>query len=55
VTAADFEVEQLVQDQMDKCQFTLSQQEALCDSENSSCVELSKPAGITDNVELSLY
>ncbi|XP_028177243.1 spondin-1-like isoform X2 [Ostrinia furnacalis] len=36
-TGVDPEVERQVQDQMEKCQFTLSQQEALCDGEDTSC------------------
>ncbi|CAG9791884.1 unnamed protein product [Diatraea saccharalis] len=42
-TSADPEIEELVQDQLNKCQFTLSQQEALCDGDDVSCVDVEKP------------
>ncbi|KAL0839460.1 hypothetical protein ABMA28_016170 [Loxostege sticticalis] len=38
-TGVDPDIESQVQDQLEKCQFTLSQQEALCDGEDTSCLD----------------
>ncbi|RVE48406.1 hypothetical protein evm_006967, partial [Chilo suppressalis] len=38
----DPEIEKLVQEQIDKCQFTLSLQEALCDGDDNLCVDTEK-------------
>ncbi|XP_045763791.1 spondin-1-like isoform X5 [Maniola jurtina] len=37
VTSDDPKIESLVQEHLDRCQFTLTQQEALCDGEDSNC------------------
>lgn len=37
MTSADVDLEAKVQDQLDKCQFTLTQQEALCDGASRDC------------------
>ncbi|XP_073963335.1 spondin-1-like [Choristoneura fumiferana] len=39
ITSEDPEVDTLVQEQMDRCQFTMAQQEALCDGEDTSCLD----------------
>ncbi|XP_061706106.1 spondin-1-like [Cydia pomonella] len=38
-TLDDPELEKEVQEQMDRCQFTMSQQEALCDGEDTGCLD----------------
>lgn len=38
MTHDDPAVESAVQEHMDRCQFTLTQQEALCDGEDISCI-----------------
>lgn len=37
ITSDDPAVDALVQEHLDRCQFTMTQQEALCDGEDSSC------------------
>ncbi|CAH0717275.1 unnamed protein product, partial [Brenthis ino] len=37
VTSEDPRVESLVQEHLDRCQYTMTQQEALCDGEDNSC------------------
>lgn len=45
-TAEDPAVENKVQDFIDRCQFTLTAQEALCDGDDISCLNNTTPLGI---------
>lgn len=43
ITSDDPEVESLVEKHLERCQFTLTQQEALCDSHDSTCQNVTLP------------
>ncbi|KAG6439810.1 hypothetical protein O3G_MSEX001101, partial [Manduca sexta] len=45
ITADDPEIESLVQEHLEKCQFTLTLQEALCDGDEEDCMNSSTYTG----------
>ncbi|XP_004928080.2 spondin-1 [Bombyx mori] len=46
VTSEDPEIENLVEEHLERCQFTLTQQEAFCDGEDRSCINFNDSSKI---------